>query len=279
MEEQFLNSAELRAFNMIQPVGRTYNCQFFPKVKLSDVLEIRRSGLDEEDFGYASRAHFDFIAVKDNRVSFAIELNGPNHYKNDKALEREKRKNYICKQLDCELIRIDLGYLNELRDSHVLPILLQEYFDKLAPEHDSKTNSKRQNLSSLWTNKAFCKTTYGVDKDSQVSEAIAKYKVNPQTFKTKEGDFAYVAHTLQVEEERYCIGHGAAHQSKIFGTDAETLAHWLAVIELGRKLYQYERGSQSAETCIEFESVRSAYKAPDMFPKVREIVLKSFTDS
>ncbi len=269
---QFLNSCELKAFEIMQPFELSYCCRFFPKVKLGDVLEIRGSGIEDEHFDYAAKAHFDFIVVQDNQVLFAIELDGPDHYRSYTTPQRDKKKNYICQHFKFELLRIDLGYLNEVNDQHVLPLLLQNYLNSYNPERQLQSlESPCFEYDSL--------ATHMLEQHAQtVNETFGKYKIKTSTFQTMENGFCYVAKVLEVDKKQYCIGQGSAHPSKILGSNAESLADSLSLIELGRKVSLYEQKKLAAKSLREVESLRSSYAAPEIFPEVRKIVLESYSN-
>ncbi len=275
--KKFLNSFELKALEIIRPIEVAHGCRFHAKVKLGDVLEIRGSGLEDDHFHYASRAHFDFIVVQDNRVCFAIELDGPGHYRSHTTPERDKKKNYICRHFDFELLRIDLGYLNEVRDSHVLPILLQNHLIRNYSKQSRKHKSASQRLTNAWNENQSSAARYSLEQHAQVYETIGIYSTETtRTFERNENDFVYVAKVLQVGENRYCVGQSSAHPSKIFGMNQRKLAESLATIELRRKVSQYEQGVQPGKSFRQVELIRSVYAAPKKFPDIRKLVLESY---
>ncbi|HEY9731927.1 MAG TPA: DUF2726 domain-containing protein [Drouetiella sp.] len=271
---EFLNSCELSAFNIMQPFVQLHGCQLFPKVKLGDVIQFRRSGIEKEHFEYASKAHFDFIVVKDNQVLFAIEIDGPNHYKNDTAPLRDELKKNLCQRKNLELLRIDLGYLNEVNDQHVLPLLLHNYFVR----QNTKQISGKPRVGTACFENDSPATTMLEQHAQTVNEKIAKYKTKTSNFETVENGISYSARVLQVEEGRYCIGQGSAHPSGILGTDAKKLADVLSIIELGRQVDLYQQNKKTAKPLREVELLRSVYSATEIFPEVRRYALESYSN-
>lgn len=279
VRDPFLNSSESKAFDIMQPFGIEHNCRIFAKVKLADILEIRGSGLDDEHFAYASRAHFDFIIVKDNAVKFAIELDGPRHYQTDGTRHRDHMKHFICRYFDFELLRIDLGYLNETRNSHVLPILLQNYFQQENSTHNRKDKFQLENFNPHSDESEFSAEPHPLEQNDQVRQRVGKYKFKPRELHTVEGEFHYVAKIQQVDNDLHCIGLGSAHSSKILGTDVQRLADLLADIDLEIKISSHEKGGEVAQTSDKVEKVRKAYTGPvNDFPSVRKLVVESYTD-
>lgn len=263
---------------IIAPIEAAHGCRLHAKVKLSDVLEPRGSGLEDDYFDYAARAHFDFIVVQDNQVCFAIELDGPGHFWSHTTTDRDKMKNHICKHFDFELIRIDLGYLNEVGDSHVLPILLQNHLIGNYSGHKQRKHKfKRQRLTISLNENDFAVERDVTEQHAQVSETIiSNYNSHISTFKRTEDDFVYIAKVLQVDVNRFCVGQSSAHPSKIFGMNEKKLADDLAKIELRKKVSQYKKGMQVGMSFREKELLRSAYEAPKLFPDIRRLVLESY---
>lgn len=83
------------------------------------------------DFFY--RGQFDFVVYQKNYAKqdmpiLAIELDGKEHKENDVVIERDRKKNQICREHNFELIRVENSYAR--RYYHVKNILM-EYFKKI----------------------------------------------------------------------------------------------------------------------------------------------------
>lgn len=271
----FLNTCELKVIEIVQPIEVAYACRFYAKVKLGDILELNGSGLTQEHFNYATRAHFDFVVVQNNKVCFAIELDGPGHYSDDtaSAANRDKKKNHVCKHFGFELIRIDLGYLNEIGDSHALPILLQNHLrsSEAGPGFSQKSKNDKSKFSCRETDSAADQNL--LKQGALISESFSDYNTKLSTIETKDDKFVYVAKMLQVDENRYCVGQSSAHSSKVFGTNDKELASALAAIELDKKVSQYNLGQQPGMSLQEVELLRALYEQPKHSHEIREQVL------
>ena len=79
------------------------------------------------------RGQFDFVVYQKNYAKqdmpiLAIELDGKEHKENDVVIERDRKKNQICREHNFELIRVENSYAR--RYYHVKNILM-EYFKKI----------------------------------------------------------------------------------------------------------------------------------------------------
>jgi hypothetical protein len=275
----FLNSSEQQAYNTLSLLEFAYCFKLFPKVKLGDVLELRNSGLEDEYFDYGCKAHFDFIVVQDNRVRFAIEVDGPSHYDGDKTHDRDTMKNYICEHFDFELLRIDQGYLNEVNGYLVLPLLLQDYLEHFNPTNDDGFRKYKQPpASSLDIEKTSAARLRHLEKEAlTVHESLGKYKTEISTLKAKEDEFYYSANYVEVGNDEFCIGHGSARPSKLFGSNAERLANCLSLIDLGKRVELFEESRIDAKTLSDIKTLHSTYSAPEKPPEVRKFVVRSYS--
>src|SRR5271154_5587875 len=59
--KRLLSIPERRTYEGLVAACQNTNLYVFTKVRLTDVLNIDRSGLSDEDFDYATKAHFDFV--------------------------------------------------------------------------------------------------------------------------------------------------------------------------------------------------------------------------
>lgn len=81
---------------------------------------------------YYFTAKIDFVILKkgfkgQEFPALAIELDGPEHHNDPKVIERDKKKEQICKEHGCTLIRVDNTYA---RRYNSIKVILKEFFDK-----------------------------------------------------------------------------------------------------------------------------------------------------
>lgn len=80
------------------------------KVKVSDVLQLDPQ--QHQLFKYGNQAHFDFVIYDLEQAPLvAIEVMGAEHYSHQKVIERDKKKQLICKNHNLALITIKNDYV------------------------------------------------------------------------------------------------------------------------------------------------------------------------
>ena len=111
-----VNISEGRAKKVLRPVVERHGCDLHDKMGLADAVEINRSGLDDEAYEYALKAHLDLVVSKDNRVLFGVEVDGHHHATDAKTRRRDQLKDSVCERLGLPLLRIDDGAFQPLGD-------------------------------------------------------------------------------------------------------------------------------------------------------------------
>ena len=110
-----VNRYETLTDTELRRASEEFGARVCPKVRVADALEISRSGLSNELYGYALRAHFDFVVVgEDGRVAFAVEFDEEHHGSDLNTIRRDQLKNSICRSLGMPLLRISDEYLDEV---------------------------------------------------------------------------------------------------------------------------------------------------------------------
>ena len=90
--KKILNQPEEATYRVLQQLAEEYNYSVHIKMRLGDVFPIEGSGIADELYGFALRAHFDFVVSdKNHDPLFAVEFDGPSHRKDDQR-ERDKKK-------------------------------------------------------------------------------------------------------------------------------------------------------------------------------------------
>ncbi len=127
--KKLLNSRERETVRLLDAVGQRRGAQTFAKVRVADVLPIDHSGIDDDLFGYAMRAHFDVVvADPDSQPLFAVEFDGPAHDEAG-AKENDRKKNALCERFACPLARIrDEHLFGSARRLNYLEWLAEMYF-------------------------------------------------------------------------------------------------------------------------------------------------------
>lgn len=107
-----------------------HSARVLPKVRVGDVLEIRGSGITDDEFAYARGAHFDFVIARGEHAMpcFAVEFDGPHHDTDLPTIFRDAKKDSICAKLDFPLLRVDAPYLKQVGTWTLLGWLVDLWF-------------------------------------------------------------------------------------------------------------------------------------------------------
>lgn len=110
-KKRLLNKSEQRVYDELINNDSISASNVFSKVRIADVVELSKSGIRDELYTYALKAHFDFVVCDKNLIpEFAVEFNGPSHcspeqkYKDDLKIE-------ICKLSHLPILQINDRYL------------------------------------------------------------------------------------------------------------------------------------------------------------------------
>ena len=97
---------EAETHRILDEVASKNGAQVWPKVRVADVLELRNSGISNEEYSYALKAHFDFtVTDEDSLAQFSVEFDGRSHNTDPDTVRRDSLKNAICEQLSFPLLR------------------------------------------------------------------------------------------------------------------------------------------------------------------------------
>jgi len=109
--KKILNHSEEAAFDELGFLAKDFGYRIYVKVRLADVFPIEKSGIDDADYGFALKSHFDFIATNQTHDPiFAVEFDGPSHQKSEQRA-RDHRKDTLCERFDLPLLRINTNHL------------------------------------------------------------------------------------------------------------------------------------------------------------------------
>ncbi len=103
--------------------------QVSQKVRVADVFEIEGSGLTNEQYGYALRAHFDFVVTEgEERIpQFAVEFDGPLHDTDARTAARDAIKDAICEHFGLPILRIDGTFLRPVKRKTLVGLLVEAW--------------------------------------------------------------------------------------------------------------------------------------------------------
>lgn len=102
-----LNVGEAATYRIAQQVADTLEVQVYAKFRVADAISIDRSGISNEEYSYALKAHFDVLVARNNFAVLAIEFDGGGHDpKNDHL------KNRLCDRFNLPLVRVGMVHIN-----------------------------------------------------------------------------------------------------------------------------------------------------------------------
>jgi hypothetical protein len=124
-----VNKYEEIVHTTLKAVTAQFNAKVYPKVRVADALEIKSSGLTNDEYSYALKAHFDFVIVREDETAiFAVEFDGSQHETDADAIRRDRLKNSICNKLKMPILRITQGYLAQLGPLSILSWIIELWF-------------------------------------------------------------------------------------------------------------------------------------------------------
>lgn len=100
-----VSAGEKRTMDDLRATVAKLGLDLHVKMRLADVVDIAHSGLTREQYGYALRAHIDFVVSRDNRALFGVEFDGEQH-EDPATRARDHLKDSVCSQLGFPLLRV-----------------------------------------------------------------------------------------------------------------------------------------------------------------------------
>jgi hypothetical protein len=131
--KRLLNYSEEKTNSVLKPLTEEWGAHTFPKVRIADVLPIEKSGIDDESYSFALKAHFDFVVTnEDLRPLFAVEFNGDMH-ETEVQQHRDALKDGLCERFELPILRINARYIDrQFRQMDLLSWFVQYWFAQRA---------------------------------------------------------------------------------------------------------------------------------------------------
>jgi hypothetical protein len=109
--KKLLNKSEKRTEELLNEACSRSQARVYAKVRLADVFPIEQSDICRELYSFSLRSHFDFLVTNmGSDPLFAVEFDGVFH-RDPKQVERDQKKDYLCKLFSLPLLRINSNYL------------------------------------------------------------------------------------------------------------------------------------------------------------------------
>jgi len=120
--KKILNTGERAIYEITKEVAEKNEIEVFVKMRIADVIEIDRSGICNEEYSYALKAHFDVLVARASVPLMAIEFDGGGH---DPKFDH--LKNALCERFGLPMVRVTLEHVNSrnFKDTAVHFLLYQ----------------------------------------------------------------------------------------------------------------------------------------------------------
>lgn len=293
------NPYEAETHRILKETASQYGAEVYSKVRIADVLDVRGSGISNEQYSYALKGHFDFTVTDQNsQALFAVEFDGLHHDTDTDALRRDALKNAICEQLGFPLLRIGdqffrkvgrftlLGWLTEVwflndafmqaqEDGHV-PFdevfnysffLGTAYRDKgRIVEIDHLELSEQLRLMRQHEGRIVITQPYDPFVPSRVyikrafNSGACRKPIPEEFVGTDPAGYQIALAALPVGDDRFVLGHARVRSYRFAPVPSEELAIELSTVDAANKLMQYREGAYVGSTASEFGAWRSRMK-------------------
>lgn len=123
-----LNRTEAVVHDRLIKTCEPHGSSVYPKMRVADVLPITASGIEDVEYSYALKSHFDFLVVDGRDIPlFAVEFDGPLHG-DAKQVARDAMKDRLCKTFDLPLLRVKEAHLEVYRTYDLLSWIVEQWF-------------------------------------------------------------------------------------------------------------------------------------------------------
>lgn len=271
-----LNEGERRADAALREALASRGAALNRKVRLASALNIDRSGLSRDDFGYALRAEFDFLVTKGPMGSpeFAVEFDGSRHLNDPATIARDRRKERICGLLGMPLLRIGAEALNRRRKQTILAWLIEAFYlaedfynqqerGAIAPDEEFMYFS----VFNL-TPDGKLGGSFALDQEARLAMLdAARSGIAPRYVPEQITTDAYRPGTrpeliesfalFELSDERFIVGRTSVRNFRRFGgVTASELASDLALADVGERLALYRQGRYDPQGLDELTRIR-----------------------
>lgn len=123
-----LNRTEAVVHDRLIKTCEPHGSSVYPKMRVADVLPITASGIQDAEFSFALKSHFDFVVVDGKDIPlFAVEFDGPLHG-DGKQITRDAMKDDLCKTFELPLLRVREAHLEVYRTYDLLSWIVEQWF-------------------------------------------------------------------------------------------------------------------------------------------------------
>jgi hypothetical protein len=146
----FVNESERVLDRLLVNTCKTFDARPHTKVRLGDVVDFSQSGISNEDFRYATRAHLDFIITQGDQSQpvLGVEMDGGAH--RDMGRQSQDRlKDNLCELAGLPLLRLDTSTLVGFGPYQLASYLVGSWFLKQSfdQEHEAGMIDRHEGFS------------------------------------------------------------------------------------------------------------------------------------
>lgn len=108
-----------------------HDAEVWCRVSLKDAVDLNNSGISDEHYSYAIRAHLDFVVTErpSSRILFAVEYDGAEHFTDKDTIQRDRKKSEVCRALGFDLLRVTKCQLEAIfLGRNQLQLLVERWF-------------------------------------------------------------------------------------------------------------------------------------------------------
>lgn len=130
-----LNPAERRLLDELRGAIDPHTAEVWCKVGLKDAVDLNNSGISDDHYSYAMRAHLDFVVTDraTSRILFAVEYDGAEHFTDADTIQRDRKKTEVCRALGFDLLRVTKCQLETVfLGRNQLQLLVERWFNENA---------------------------------------------------------------------------------------------------------------------------------------------------
>ncbi|HLO83772.1 MAG TPA: DUF2726 domain-containing protein [Nostocaceae cyanobacterium] len=288
-KDLLLNKYEIVTNEELKKVASKYGVEVCKKIRIADVIDIENSGINKLEYSYALKAHFDFVVTIGKTASpeFVIEFDEKSHEEYERSIRNDKLKNSICKNFEIPLFRINANFLKEIGEFPKLNnrSIFAGKFDSLAGWlvecwFLEKAFYEEQKKGIIPYDEPFCWFSFlGQDPFAQSRLYLHKmYEEKrcttfiPTTIKGHDSDeitWATLA-ILQLNNGKYIYGFAECKSINFTAISAYELCEELAVLDIVKKLFAYQRKQCVGLTKQYIEQEERKFRNKYIVPKFLE---------
>lgn len=267
---RLLNKYEEITFDKLKSTV-TNEAHVFAKVRLADVFPITGSGLDNREYSYCFKSHFDFLVTDKNYMPlFSVEFDGWQHKTNAKQVENDKLKDSLCERFEHAILHINSKYIDrEYKGIDLLTYFIDVWFLEEsfydAQEKGIIPYDEPFDACSIFDDGKGKKWPYWISSDIQVQiqQLYKQKRINqpaPSHWVGVDTNKNYRCICwVEIDRENVIYVKTGMRRQLYTAVDISDLLSMLAIFDLDKKLKGYFSGVEQAVSFIDFNQVLNEF--------------------